>query len=83
MTHASPSTLSGAFLALFSPRPAPLLAVNGNHGYSEDEEGIEDDFPPPPSPGAVEEMNAGLPLAPLHPRYRYALTPVRMADTVV
>ncbi|XP_070813770.1 par-3 family cell polarity regulator beta a [Chaetodon trifascialis] len=50
-----------------SSRSAPYPAANGSHGhYSNDDEEFEQGFPPPPSPGAVEEMNRDLPLAPSH-----------------
>uniref|UniRef100_A0A4W5N4E9 PDZ domain-containing protein n=1 Tax=Hucho hucho TaxID=62062 RepID=A0A4W5N4E9_9TELE len=34
--------------------------TNGGHAHHEEEEAIEEDFPSPPSPGSVEEMNAKL-----------------------
>lgn len=45
-------------------RSAPAVA-NGNYGqYSNDDE--EQDFPPPPSPGSVEQMSRDVPVAPSH-----------------
>ncbi|KAM9836036.1 par-3 family cell polarity regulator beta a [Aulostomus maculatus] len=46
------------------PHPAPV--ANGSYGHYGNEEDLEDGFPPPPSPGAVEEMNRDLPLTPPH-----------------
>uniref|UniRef100_A0AAZ3PUY3 PDZ domain-containing protein n=1 Tax=Oncorhynchus tshawytscha TaxID=74940 RepID=A0AAZ3PUY3_ONCTS len=34
--------------------------TNGGHAHYEEEEEMEEDFPSPPSPGSVEEMNAKL-----------------------
>ncbi|XP_072219791.1 par-3 family cell polarity regulator beta a isoform X2 [Leuresthes tenuis] len=45
----------------------PAATTNGNYGhYSNDDD--EQGFPPPPSPGAVEEMNRELPFTPPHHR---------------
>ncbi|KAM9334419.1 par-3 family cell polarity regulator beta a [Symphorus nematophorus] len=45
----------------------PAATANGSYGhYGNDEEESEQGFPPPPSPGAVEEMNRELPLTPPH-----------------
>ncbi|XP_059184214.1 par-3 family cell polarity regulator beta a [Centropristis striata] len=45
--------------------PYPAATANGGHGhYSNNDEELEDSFPPPPSPGAVEEMNRDLPPTP-------------------
>ncbi|XP_044201364.1 par-3 family cell polarity regulator beta a isoform X3 [Thunnus albacares] len=45
----------------------PAATANGSHGhYGNDDEDLEEGFPPPPSPGAVEEMNRHLALT-LHP----------------
>lgn len=46
-------------------------ATNGSYGhYGYDDEEWDDGFPPPPSPGSVEEMSRDLPLAPpLRQRY--------------
>ncbi|KAI3365948.1 hypothetical protein L3Q82_009780, partial [Scortum barcoo] len=50
--------------------PYPAVTVNGSHGhYSNNDKQSGESFPPPPSPGAVEEMNRDLPLTPS--RYRY------------
>ncbi|XP_069554508.1 par-3 family cell polarity regulator beta a isoform X1 [Brachyistius frenatus] len=45
----------------------PAATTNGSYSHcgNEDEE-LEQGFPPPPSPGAVEEMNRDLPLTPPH-----------------
>ncbi|KAM4560130.1 par-3 family cell polarity regulator beta a isoform 2-T2 [Odontesthes bonariensis] len=46
---------------------APAATTNGSYGhYSNDDD--EQGFPPPPSPGAVEEMNRELPFTPPHRR---------------
>ncbi|XP_029928977.1 par-3 family cell polarity regulator beta a [Myripristis murdjan] len=44
----------------------PAATDGGSHGHYGDvfEEELEEDFPPPPSPGAVEEMNRDRPLTP-------------------
>ncbi|KAM7365331.1 hypothetical protein PAMP_016266 [Pampus punctatissimus] len=40
-------------------------SANGSYGhYGNDDEDLEESFPPPPSPGAVEEMNRDLPPTP-------------------
>ncbi|KAM7375106.1 hypothetical protein PAMA_014271 [Pampus argenteus] len=40
-------------------------STNGSYGhYGNDDEDLEESFPPPPSPGAVEEMNRDLPPTP-------------------
>nr|XP_033471997.1 par-3 family cell polarity regulator beta a isoform X1 [Epinephelus lanceolatus] len=45
--------------------PYPAATANGSHGhYGNGDELFEEGFPPPPSPGAVEEMNRDLPLTP-------------------
>ncbi|XP_069376711.1 par-3 family cell polarity regulator beta a isoform X2 [Paralichthys olivaceus] len=42
--------------------PYPAATTNGGYGhYGNEDEEPERDFPPPPSPGAVEEMNRDLP----------------------
>ncbi|TDG96206.1 hypothetical protein EPR50_G00237580 [Perca flavescens] len=42
--------------------PYPAAAANGSYGhYSNDDEELEEGFPPPPSPGTVEEINRALP----------------------
>ncbi|XP_071320664.1 par-3 family cell polarity regulator beta a isoform X2 [Trachinotus anak] len=47
--------------------PHPAATTNGSSGhYGNEDEELEDGFPPPPSPGAVEEMNRNLPLIPPH-----------------
>ncbi|XP_018516497.1 par-3 family cell polarity regulator beta a isoform X2 [Lates calcarifer] len=48
--------------------PYPAATANGSRGHygNEDEELEEGGFPPPPSPGAVEEMNRDLRLTPPH-----------------
>ncbi|XP_060923246.1 par-3 family cell polarity regulator beta a [Limanda limanda] len=47
--------------------PYPAAATNGSYGhYGNEDEEPERDFPPPPSPGAVEEMNRDLPRTPPH-----------------
>ncbi|XP_044043724.1 par-3 family cell polarity regulator beta a isoform X3 [Siniperca chuatsi] len=46
--------------------PHPAATANGSYGhYGNNDEELEESFPPPPSPGAVEEMNRDLPLTPL------------------
>ncbi|KAM3585463.1 uncharacterized protein V6R79_018086 [Siganus canaliculatus] len=45
----------------------PAATTNGSYGnHGNEYEDLEQDFPPPPSPGAVEEMNRELPLSPPH-----------------
>ncbi|XP_063734111.1 par-3 family cell polarity regulator beta a [Eleginops maclovinus] len=44
----------------------PATTVNGTYGNYDDHEDYDDGFPPPPSPGSVEEMNRDLPLTPPH-----------------
>ncbi|XP_054864521.1 par-3 family cell polarity regulator beta a isoform X2 [Amphiprion ocellaris] len=54
--------------------PYPAAATNGGYGhYGNNDEEPEKDFPPPPSPGAVEEMNRDLPLTPPHPSEFHSL----------
>ncbi|XP_035006506.2 par-3 family cell polarity regulator beta a isoform X1 [Hippoglossus stenolepis] len=48
--------------------PYPAATTNGSYGhYGNEDEEPERDFPPPPSPDAVEEMNRDLPRTPPHP----------------
>ncbi|XP_022624091.1 partitioning defective 3 homolog B-like [Seriola dumerili] len=45
----------------------PAAITNGSYGhYGNEDEELEEGFPPPPSPGAVEEMNRNLPPIPPH-----------------
>ncbi|XP_030011302.1 par-3 family cell polarity regulator beta a isoform X1 [Sphaeramia orbicularis] len=45
----------------------PAVAANGSYGhYGNNDEELEDGFPPPPSPGSVEEMSRDLALTPPH-----------------
>ncbi|XP_023249094.1 partitioning defective 3 homolog B-like isoform X1 [Seriola lalandi dorsalis] len=45
----------------------PAATTNGSYGhYGNEDEELEEGFPPPPSPGAVEEMNRNLPTIPPH-----------------
>ncbi|XP_029376305.1 par-3 family cell polarity regulator beta a isoform X3 [Echeneis naucrates] len=48
--------------------PYPAATTNGSHShYGNEDEELGDGFPPPPSPGAMEEINRGLPsVAPHH-----------------
>ncbi|XP_039998182.1 par-3 family cell polarity regulator beta a isoform X2 [Xiphias gladius] len=47
--------------------PYPAATTNGSYGHYGNEDGeLEEGFPPPPSPGAVEEMNRDLPPTPPH-----------------
>ncbi|XP_053272788.1 par-3 family cell polarity regulator beta a [Pleuronectes platessa] len=47
--------------------PHPTASTNGSYAhYGNEDEEPERDFPPPPSPGAVEEMNRDLPRTPPH-----------------
>ncbi|KAM9328034.1 par-3 family cell polarity regulator beta a isoform 2-T2 [Pholidichthys leucotaenia] len=49
--------------------PSPPAATNGSYGqysYKDDEQG----FPPPPSPGTVEEVNREMPRTPPQHRFR-------------
>ncbi|KAI9525791.1 hypothetical protein NQZ68_002339 [Dissostichus eleginoides] len=48
----------------------PAATTNGSYGhYGNEDEDYDDGFPPPPSPGSVEEMNRDLSQTP--PRHRY------------
>lgn len=45
--------------------PHPAATANGGYShYGNDDEELGQGFPPPPSPGAMEEMNRDLPLSP-------------------
>ncbi|XP_070786527.1 par-3 family cell polarity regulator beta a [Enoplosus armatus] len=58
--------------------PYPAATANGSYGhYGNSDEELEDGFPPPPSPGAVEEMNRDLPLTP--PRHSEFQKPPHIA----
>ncbi|XP_035533945.1 par-3 family cell polarity regulator beta a [Morone saxatilis] len=47
--------------------PHPAAAADGSYGhYGNDDEEWGEGFPPPPSPGVVEEMNRDLPRTPPH-----------------
>lgn len=67
-TRLDPS--SSAMPNNFSAPFAAAAATNGSSGYGNYGNGhqgdLDDSFPPPPSPGAVEEMNRDLPLTPPH-----------------
>ncbi|XP_072299281.1 par-3 family cell polarity regulator beta a [Eucyclogobius newberryi] len=62
--------------------PAPFVHVANRNNYSNYSnsrpDDLNDSFPPPPSPGAVEEMNRELPLTP--PHYREFQTPPFYSD---
>ncbi|KAM8873072.1 par-3 family cell polarity regulator beta a isoform 1-T1 [Synchiropus picturatus] len=50
----------------------PVASTNGSHGHygndMDEDDDLEEGFPPPPSPGAVEEMNRELAVSPTHHR---------------
>nr|XP_046238209.1 par-3 family cell polarity regulator beta a isoform X2 [Scatophagus argus] len=59
--------------------PYPAATAGGSYGHhGNNDEGSEQGFPPPPSPGSVEEMSRDLPLTP--PHYREFQKPALMAE---
>lgn len=61
---------------VFASAAHPAAAANGSYGhYGYDDEEWDDGFPPPPSPGSVEEMSRDLPLASLRQRYSLLHSP--------
>uniref|UniRef100_A0A8D2ZZG1 PDZ domain-containing protein n=1 Tax=Scophthalmus maximus TaxID=52904 RepID=A0A8D2ZZG1_SCOMX len=60
-----PTTTNNYAHSNFGSAAYPTATTNGSYShYGNEDEESEGGFPPPPSPGAVEEMNRDLPLTP-------------------